>query len=138
MRSVSCGALKLTVHHSPRRAALTILSWTRLKVWALLACAGLVYFYRIDRASFAASEAYSIFSATQNNVRAVVAASLSFDPGKPPLYQLLLHGYLSVFGVSEFAARSLSACLALVTTLSIYELGAESVSKRVGLFAAAL
>jgi len=112
--------------------------WTRVKLAALLACAGVVYFYRIDRASFGASEAYSIFAATQDSLRAVIAASLSFDPGKPPLYQLLLHGYLNIFGASELSARSFSACFGLITTLLLYQLVATSVSDRVGLVAATL
>ena len=53
----------------------------------------------------------------------------------PPLYYMVLHFWLA-WGESEFAVRSLSAALGVLTILVLYGLAAELFGRRVGLVAA--
>ena len=64
--------------------------------------------------------------------------SLAHTEGNPPLYFLLLDGWMRLFGDSEAAVRSLSAIFGTATIVLAYEIGRRLATKRVGLVAAAL
>jgi mannosyltransferase len=51
--------------------------------------------------------------------------------GSPPLYYLLLHGWVAAFGTSAAAARALSGVLALLTIPAAYAFARSVASKRV-------
>ncbi|MGF7235107.1 MAG: glycosyltransferase family 39 protein [Frankia sp.] len=50
--------------------------------------------------------------------------------GSPPLYYLLLHGWISVFGTGTSAVRAMSAVLNLVAVAPLYVLGRRTVGER--------
>ncbi|MBY0280141.1 glycosyltransferase family 39 protein, partial [Candidatus Binatia bacterium] len=56
----------------------------------------------------------------------------------PPLYPLVLHGWLQIFGTSLGAARALSALASAASVVALFQLGRRFVDARSGLFAAAL
>ncbi|MFH1840891.1 MAG: glycosyltransferase family 39 protein [Candidatus Shapirobacteria bacterium] len=56
----------------------------------------------------------------------------------PPLYYLLLHLWIKVFGTSEIAIRSLSFLFFLLTALTVYLIGKHWWNKKTGLIAALL
>jgi mannosyltransferase len=56
----------------------------------------------------------------------------------PPLYPLLVHAWLQVFGTSLVAARALSALASAASVVAIFQLGRRFLDARTGLFAAAL
>jgi len=56
----------------------------------------------------------------------------------PPFYFLLEHGWVGLFGDSEFAARFLSALFGFFAILMIYKVGRLLFDKEVGLFASLL
>ena len=56
----------------------------------------------------------------------------------PPLYPLLAHAWLQVFGVSLVAARALSALASAAAVVALFQLGRRFLDARTGLFAAAL
>jgi len=56
------------------------------------------------------------------------------DP-HPPLYPLLLHYWMVVFGYTELAARSLSALIGCLSIVAVYSLGKECLDRRTGLIA---
>ena len=56
----------------------------------------------------------------------------------PPLYPLLVHAWLQVFGTSLVAARALSALASAASIAAIFQLGRRFLDARSGLFAAAL
>ena len=58
--------------------------------------------------------------------------------GSPPLYYLLLHGWLAVFGDGEAAARGLSLLFATVSVPVSWAAGAAVAGRRAGGAAAAL
>ena len=64
--------------------------------------------------------------------------SLAHTEGNPPLYFVLLDGWMRVFGGSEAAIRSLSALFGTAAIVLAYEIGRRLATPRVGLVAAAL
>lgn len=56
----------------------------------------------------------------------------------PPGYYLLLHGWIRLVGISEFALRALSALLSLLAVAFTYALGKRLTAPGVGLVAAAI
>lgn len=56
----------------------------------------------------------------------------------PPLYYLLLNGWMRVFGDGEFSLRALSAFCGSITVPVVFLLGKELLGRRVGLVAATL
>ena len=64
--------------------------------------------------------------------------SLAHTEGNPPLYFLLLDGWIRLFGGSEAAIRSLSALFGTAAIVLAYVIGRRLATPRVGLVAAAL
>lgn len=60
---------------------------------------------------------------------------LPTDP-HPPLYYLLLHYWMELFGEARVAVRSLSVVLGVATAFAVYLLGTELFDDRTGLLAA--
>lgn len=56
----------------------------------------------------------------------------------PPLYYLLLHSWITLFGTSEVAIRSLSFIFFLGTAATVFLIGSHLWDKKTGLFAALL
>lgn len=52
---------------------------------------------------------------------------------QPPLYFVLLHWWILLFGTSEVAVRSLSAIFGILSIFLIYKIGCQLFSKKVGL-----
>lgn len=64
--------------------------------------------------------------------------SVAHTEGSPPLYFMLLDGWMRVFGRSEAGIRSLSALFGTATILLAYVIGRRLAAERVGLALAAL
>ena len=58
--------------------------------------------------------------------------------GSPPLYYLLLHGWIELFGAGTSAVRSLSALLNLAAVAPLYLLGRRIVGRRAAMVAVLL
>ena len=56
----------------------------------------------------------------------------------PPLYPLLLWGWIKCFGSSEFAVRSLSVCFGVLNIVALYRLGKALFDRNTGLWASGL
>lgn len=54
----------------------------------------------------------------------------------PPLWELLLHGWTRLFGISEISIRSLSLLFSVLTVIPIYHLGERYLHRFVGMAAA--
>ena len=63
---------------------------------------------------------------------------LLVSDGSPPLYYLLLHGWMAVFGSSEVSTHSLSLLFAVATVPAAWWAGRSLFDRRVGLIAAGL
>jgi uncharacterized membrane protein len=112
--------------------------WTawvdRLALPAILALGLALRFYEIGSDSFWFDEGWSVRVAHLSPVD-IVRQSVTADT-HPPLYYLLLHGWIELFGDSESAVRSLSAVFGTLTIAVVYGLGRELSGRRLGLIAA--
>ena len=88
--------------------------------------------------TLSASEAFSALAADQPGYRAVIHAALRFDPGKPPLYQMLLHSFVAVLGNSEAALRAPSVIFSMIGVGLLLALGSEMFGVAEGVAAAIL
>ncbi len=104
---------------------------------ALMLSAGAVYSLHLGR-TLSASEAFSALAADQPGYRAVIHAALRFDPGKPPLYQMLLHSFVVVLGHSEAALRAPSVIFSMIGVGLLLGLGSEMFGVAEGVAAAIL
>jgi 4-amino-4-deoxy-L-arabinose transferase-like glycosyltransferase len=93
-----------------------------------------VRLYNIAPLSVWFDEGIAINAASQPNLWAVITA----DPTNPPVYYLLLHMGMRLFGDSEFALRWCSLMIGLLVVPLGYLLGRTLFSRRAGLWAALL
>jgi hypothetical protein len=91
----------------------------------LLAAAAAVYSYRLGHEPLGASEAYSALAASQPAVAQVAQSALSFDPGKPVLYHLLLHWFCGRFGIGETGLRAFSVLFGVAGVGLVFALTRE-------------
>jgi uncharacterized membrane protein len=105
---------------------------------ALLVIASLFYTYHLASWSLGSSEAYSALAASQSTLTEVIQQALRFDPGKPPLYQILLHYFVGIFGNHEASLRGFSVIFALVALFPLYSLGLSMFGPETALAAVAI
>ena len=104
-----------------------------------LLAAGL-FLFRIDAKSIWWDESLSLLRA-QNDLNYILSNRLDLGPTltidqHPPLYFLLLHAVISVWGESDIALKVPSALFATLTVPLLYLLGKRMAGYRVGLIAA--
>ena len=113
------------------REALSRVRW----LVPVLAAGLLGRLYHLGERSIWTDEAYSI------TVRGSLGLSQIFglanDP-HPPLYYVLLHGWMSLFGDSVTATRTLSVLVGIGAVIAIYPLGRTLFDHRTGLLASVL
>jgi mannosyltransferase len=86
---------------------------------ALVLGAGL-RFYHLGRGDLSADEGASWAGASLPAVGQVVVMEQQLDPGKLPLYDVLLHGWIRVFGDGVFAMRAMSAGLGTIAIVLMF------------------
>lgn len=89
--------------------------------------------YTLGHESIWLDEAFSIYHSQQG-----VAHILSLKDPSPPLYYILLHFWMGLFGNSEFAVRFLSVLFGTASIYAIYILGKSIFNENVGLISATL
>jgi hypothetical protein len=104
---------------------------------AVIIAVGLIYSIHLRR-DLDATEAYTALAAGQASLGAAIRTVLRFDPGKPPLYQLLIHALVARFGQGEALLRAPSVIFSMVTAGLIFKLGEEMFEPAVGFGAAVL
>lgn len=107
-----------------RETALAAWRSSRVLAAVLLAAAVIlgarVRLHDLARADMSADEAASWAAAVEPGVCAVVVAEQRLDPGKLALYDLLLHGWIGVFGDGLFAMRAMSAALGTLAIVLVF------------------
>ena len=103
----------LWVWGSPRRFAFVLLAG------ALILGAGL-RFQKLALADLNADEGASWAAASLPGVSEVVAMEHQLDPGKLPLYDLMLHGWIGIFGDGVCAMRAMSAALGTIAIVLVF------------------
>ncbi len=79
-----------------------------------------VRLHRLGMAPIDVDEGASWAGATAPSVAAVVASERRIDPGKLALYDLMLHGWIAVFGDGLAAMRAMSALLGTTSIVLIF------------------
>lgn len=88
----------------------------------------------IDR-SFWVDEVYTVAERGQMGMTGIITTGS--DP-HPPLYYVLVQGWMALFGSSEVAVRSLSVLFGLASIVAVYLLAIQLYDKRTGQIAALL
>ncbi|MEO8423560.1 MAG: glycosyltransferase family 39 protein [Actinomycetota bacterium] len=109
---------------------------TVVPVLLVVALGALLRLYRIGAQPLWLDEATSLHFARQT-LGELWSWSTIVDPGNPPLYYSLLHGWL-VFGNGEASLRLLSALFGVLTIPLVYALGRTIRDHRLGIVAALL
>ena len=102
----------------------------------VLALAAVLRALALGSESLWLDEAVSVEMSGQS-LTSIVDSTATGDTN-PPLYYMLLHVWTLVFGESEVAVRSLSACLGAISVVLVYKVGGLLFDRRVGVIAALL
>jgi mannosyltransferase len=109
---------------------------TAVLVLSLTLLAFALRLYRLDYQPLRGDESFSIqFSA--HELQWLIPSIAHVEPN-PPLYYLLLHGWMKSLGQTEFVTRFLSLLFGVVSVPLIYQLGTAMARPKVGALAALL
>jgi len=104
-----------------------------LECLLLLALATLLRCLYIGKTDLGGDESFSLYMA-QLSIPDIVKILCKGD--NPPLWEILLHGWINIFGISEVAIRILSLIFSALTVIPIYFIGEKYIRRFAGLAAA--
>src|SRR5208337_3920901 len=106
----------------------SIVSARRLSLMLLIAAlvAGSVMrFANLGALEMSPDEGASWAAASAPTAAEVIARQPKLNPGELPVHDLLLHGWIALFGSSLAAMRAMSAVLGVVSILLVYLVSCE-------------
>jgi uncharacterized membrane protein len=86
----------------------------------------------IGKTDLGGDESFTLYMA-QLTIPDIVKILCNGD--NPPLWEILLHGWISIFGISEVAIRSLSLIFSVLTVIPIYFIGEKHIHRFAGIAA---
>ncbi|MCR5645299.1 MAG: glycosyltransferase family 39 protein [Bacteroidales bacterium] len=104
-----------------------------LECLLLVALATVLRCLFIGKTDLGSDEAFSLYMA-QLSLPDIVKLLCQGD--NPPLWELLLHGWIALFGITEVAIRTLSLLFNVLTVIPIYYLGERHLHRFAGIAAA--
>ena len=85
-----------------------------------LALGAFLRFYNLGALEMSPDEGASWGAASAPNLFEVIVRQAVLNPGKLPIHDLMLHGWIALFGSSMVAMRAMSALLGTVSILLVY------------------
>ena len=82
-------------------------------------------FFRLGAHELSIDESLSWAESSEHNVRAVLRVQHQLDSGKFPIYEIVQHGWMRLFGESETAMRTLPALIGSLSIVLVYVLAKE-------------
>lgn len=82
-------------------------------------------FFRLGGHELSIDESLSWAESSEHNVRAVLRVQHQLDSGKFPIYEIVQHGWMRLFGESEMAMRALPALIGSLSIVLVYLLAKE-------------
>jgi uncharacterized membrane protein len=120
------------VAHAPRKISFEVIA-----LGIIVVLCALLRFYHLGAASLWSDEIFSRYYLDVFGLHYVLTDGLSRETN-PPTYYLLLRGWMTLFGDSEAALRSLSSAASILCVPATYLLGLELGGKSRGLAGAFL
>lgn len=108
---------------------------TLLSTIILLVFAVIIKGWNISETTIGTDECFSLYNA-QLSVKEIV--TWLFKGNNPPLWEVLLHFWIKVFGISEFSIRTLSLLFNVATVIPIIYIGERFIGKNAGHYTALL
>lgn len=109
----------------------------KLILISILIFSALIYFYCLNKEGLLTDEYLSLYSAQQSPYNILFNHRKETNPNTiPPLYVLILHYWLKIFGMSESAQRSLSAVFGILSVYALYRLAHLFFDIRTGIISA--
>jgi len=103
----------------------------------ILIFSGFIYFYNLHQESLLTDEYFSLYNAQRPLNEVVFGHKKASNPNTlPPLYEIIMHFWLQLFGLGEFAQRSFSAILGIISVYLMYRLTRLLFDAKTGLLAA--
>src|SRR6185295_18453563 len=109
-------------------------SVTRVSLILLLLTSSFFALYNSNSA-YTSDEVWSVNTSSLNYRSELTALKADVHP---PLYFLILHSWLRLFGTGERAVRALSGLFYVVSVLAIFGIGRELYGSKTGLFCAVI
>ncbi len=89
--------------------------------------------YDIGKESLWFDEPHTIYSATEPTIKEIISTVNVREFFNPPLYYIVLHNWIELFGDSVTTIRLFSALFSILSIILIYAVGKEWFNKKVGL-----
>lgn len=107
-----------------------LLKSNKVIILSILLLGVLLRIYDLDRQSISGVEAFSIWLAEQDLYQIVLITSRDVHP---PLYYIILHYWIDLFGDSEVSSRFLSAAFGILAIFVMYKVGDLVFKESVGI-----
>lgn len=107
------------------RTTLDALLNCRLILVFALALGGFLRFANLGALEMSPDEGASWGAASAPDLSQVIARQAELNPGKLPIHDLMLHGWIAIFGGSLIAIRAMSAALGTLAILLVYFVARE-------------